>query len=143
VQVVHWRSRSDAEAEAFIVAANQLTVSGGWQVDVLAEMLQELGDQGALDGTGFDADSLDDLLASLGAGELANAGTDAAHAPRPQRGAAADPREVQGLREVGLMFQADDHREYIEHLTKLKRAWGNDVAPLVVLRALREAAADA
>lgn len=139
-----WHSRDDADAKAAGVALNRVGERGGWKLDVLAETLQFLADTDTgLDGTGYNADELDDVLAALGAGELDNQGTDAAHAPRPGRGDAATPREVQGLREVGLMFKDADHREYVEHLAKLKRAWDTDVAPLVVLRAMREAAASA
>lgn len=137
-----WASRTDADAEAAGVALNRVGEAGGWQLDVLAETLQYLVDTDAgLLGTGYDADALDDVLAALGAGELGPQDTDAAHAPRPGRGDAATPREVQGLREVGLMFKDADHREYVEHLSRLKRLWDTDVAPLVVLRAMREAAA--
>lgn len=138
-----WASRSDADAEAALVALNRLTEAGGWQVPDLVQLLDDLASEpGGLDGTGYTADDLDDLLAQLtdGGQELPPEPTDAAHAEHVGRGDPAPPREVQGLREVGLMFQADHHREYVEHLARLKRAWNEDAAPVVVLRALREAA---
>lgn len=61
-----WTSRSDAEAEAYLLAANRLTERGGWQNDGLASLLQELaGQEGGLDGTGYTADDLTELVASL------------------------------------------------------------------------------
>lgn len=58
-----WASRSDQEAEAYLVASNRLTEAGGYDAAALAEMLKELAAQNALEGTGFDADSIDDVIA--------------------------------------------------------------------------------
>lgn len=59
-----WKSRSDQEAEAFLLASNQLTIAGGWG-DGLAEMLKELNDAKALDGVGFGDKELSRLLDSI------------------------------------------------------------------------------
>jgi DNA modification methylase len=58
-----WASRSDQEAEAYLVASNRLTEAGGYDTAALAEMLKELAAQNALEGTGFDADSIDAVIA--------------------------------------------------------------------------------
>lgn len=138
--VLGWASRSDADAEALLVALNRLPEAGGWDTRGLYDVLDQLSqDPGGLDGTGYTADDLNDLLASLGPAEPPpDAGP-----PPPTPSTRAGRREVQGLREVALTFQQEHHREYLEHLAKLKRAWGEDAAPLVVLRALREAARSA
>jgi hypothetical protein len=135
-------SRDDRHADAMGIALNRVGERGGWKPDTLAEMLDDIIGTPLADAAGFSADELDDLIAATTAGgvELPQQPTDAAHADLPERGAPAAPREVQGLREVGLMFSNDAHREYLEHLAKLKRAWDQDAAPQVVLRALREAA---
>lgn len=136
-----WTSRDNAHAEAAGIALNRVGERGGWRADVLNEALDALWGTDLAAATGWTADELDDLIASTSGGlQLAEQPTDAAHAEHTGRGDPAVPREVQGLREVGLMFHAEHHREYLEHLAKLKRAWGQDAAPLVVLRALREAA---
>lgn len=57
-----WASRSDEDAEAYILASNQLTTKGGWDNGALAEMLKDLAAAGALEGTGFGAKELADLL---------------------------------------------------------------------------------
>lgn len=57
-----WSSRSDSEAEAFLVAHNQLGTAGGWDEDELAKLLADLEDR---TGLGFDEAELDDLLGSL------------------------------------------------------------------------------
>lgn len=133
-----WASANDTEAEAYLLAGNQ---RGGWLPDVLADMLGDLATSDALDGTQFTTDDLDALLADLGAGELPDQGTDAAHADLPDRSDPATPRSVQGLHEVGLMFQEDHHREYVALVAQLRARWGLDASPMVVLRALRNAVA--
>lgn len=70
VPVVHgWRSRNDVEAEAALVAVNQLTVNGGWDLEMLAASLQVVaGSAGGLVGVGFLQRDVDRLAGSLGAG---------------------------------------------------------------------------
>lgn len=137
-----WRSRDDDHAHAAGIALNRVGERGGWVPELLAEQLDDLVGTALFEATGFSADDLDDLIAATTGGGivLANQGTDADYATHEGRGDPQPPREVQGLREVGLMFQDAHHREYLEHLAKLKRMWGIDAAPVVVLRALREAA---
>ena len=63
-----WASKDDAEAGAYIVAANRLTEQGGWDDNALGALLSEVSattDLG-LDGTGYDADQLDKLLGQDG-----------------------------------------------------------------------------
>jgi hypothetical protein len=133
-------SRDDAHADAMAIALNRVGERGGWRADVLSDVLDGLFGSDLAAATGWTADELDDLIAATGGGELADQGTDAEHAPYTPRGEPQTPREVQGIREVGLMMAADLHREYLEHLAKLRRAWATDAAPAVVVRALREAA---
>lgn len=51
-----WASRSDADAEAYLVVANQSTIVGGWDNEGLAQLLADLRDQdpNLLTLTGFD-----------------------------------------------------------------------------------------
>lgn len=55
---------TDKEAEAYVLADNRLTELGGWNYNELAEVLTELGTE--LDGTGYDGDDVDDVLAMVG-----------------------------------------------------------------------------
>jgi hypothetical protein len=59
-----WRSRSDMDAEAYLVASNNLTTVGGWDDAGLAALLGDLAafDPALLEVTGF---SQGDLLAEL------------------------------------------------------------------------------
>jgi hypothetical protein len=58
---------SDSELKAFLVAANRLTILGGWNEPELAGLLQELAaqDTALLEATGYDADDLQALLDEL------------------------------------------------------------------------------
>ena len=60
-----WASRSDAEAEAYLLASNKLTEAGGWDDQMLAQLLKDLGEQDALDGVGFSEEELEALLGGL------------------------------------------------------------------------------
>lgn len=63
-----WASRSDADAEAYLVASNKLVELGGWDDEALTVLLGDLAKEGALDGTGYDADDVDRLLSQLQGG---------------------------------------------------------------------------
>lgn len=58
-----WASRTDAEAEAFLIAANRTGELGGWEKDALADLLKDLAGGDELLGTGYDSDDLDALIA--------------------------------------------------------------------------------
>lgn len=60
-----WASRSDPDAEAYVIAANQLTMRGGWDQAALAQVLDQLNavDSELLSVTGFTDEDLSDLLA--------------------------------------------------------------------------------
>ena len=65
VPVQHgWSSKDDAEAEAFIVAANRLVELGGWDDAALQSILVDLAKLGPeqLLGTGYDGDDVDKIL---------------------------------------------------------------------------------
>jgi DNA modification methylase len=62
-----WSSRSDTDAEAYLVASNSLTALGGWDDGGLAELLGELAefDPALLEVTGYSQGDLEDMLAGL------------------------------------------------------------------------------
>lgn len=57
-----WSSKTDAHAEAYLAASNQLTVNGGWDATELVAMLLDVQVAGLLDVSGFDSDDIDKLL---------------------------------------------------------------------------------
>lgn len=58
-----WASADDAEAEAYLLAANRTTELGGWDPNLLADALEASPN---LDGIGFSDDDLRQLLAETG-----------------------------------------------------------------------------
>lgn len=57
-----WASKSDAEAEAYLLVSNQATIAAGWDDLALAKMLQDLSVQTDVEGLGWDEDQLAELL---------------------------------------------------------------------------------
>lgn len=64
--------KTAAEAEAYALADNQLTVAGGWDEAVLAEIFQDLGE--LRDGLGFDPDYIDQVIREYSAPALTTKG---------------------------------------------------------------------
>jgi len=57
---------NDQEAEAYLIAANQLTTVGGWDDGLLGSMWAQLqGAHGSFEGVGFDQGTLNTMLASF------------------------------------------------------------------------------
>lgn len=109
---VGWSSKNDAEAMAFIIAANRSSERGGWNEPKLEEVLVALGKMGteALIGTGYDDDDIHRLL---------NASTAAALG-------ASDPNEIPEPKKIwvqpGQMFQLGEHRIVCGDSTDVKVA---------------------
>ncbi|MEU8195255.1 hypothetical protein AB0C10_15890 [Microbispora amethystogenes] len=64
-----WSSRSDADAEAYLIANNRTSEKGGWQNGMLAAALQDIqaADEALLAATGYSPDDLADLEEALAA----------------------------------------------------------------------------
>lgn len=71
-----WASRTDEEAEAYLLASNKLVELGGWDNAALAAMLQDLGQSDALEGIGFSSQEIDALLQASAAGQKVEGLTD-------------------------------------------------------------------
>ena len=56
-----WSSRSDQDAEAYLIVSNQSTIAGGWDEPELHGMLQQLKEADLLDFTGFTDDDVTDM----------------------------------------------------------------------------------
>ena len=96
-----WASRSDTEAQAYLVASNNLTTKGGWDNGELGALLKELAAQQALDGTGFDAAAIEAVMkAAAGETEKTEGKTDPDELP------AAPPSVAQS----GDIFELGRHR---------------------------------
>ena len=62
VPVIRGDFRDEREAEAFVIAANQTTILGGWDQTALADMLGDFAVNNDLSGIGFDGDDVDKLV---------------------------------------------------------------------------------
>lgn len=122
-----WSSRDDAHADAYLIASYRILELGGWDQVALGTLLQGLS-EGDLATVGFTADDVGRMLDHVSALPPV---LDAVSIFPP-----AD-RQVQGLREVVLILQGDNFRLLQTHLERLRSAWGEDVAAVLVLRALR------
>lgn len=60
-----WRSRDEAHALAYLIAANRISEKGGWHDRLLAQQLEELAAGPGLAGVGYDAAEMAALLASV------------------------------------------------------------------------------
>lgn len=56
---------SDWEAKAYLLADNRMSDLGTYDDNIMAEMLKEIAKAGDLEGTGFDGDDVDELLAKI------------------------------------------------------------------------------
>lgn len=138
--VVGWSSDDDTEAEDYLSLTNRIVELGGWDPVLVAEMYADPDRD--LDGTGWTIESIDDLVASFDDEVvLPDEGTDADHADLPpaRKGEAPPPRNAQGMRELVLVFQVPQHTEALEHIAVLRRLTNEQVTPLIILNALRQA----
>jgi hypothetical protein len=81
-----WASRSDEDAEAYLIASNRLTTKGGWNDAVLAEVLQELDAVDMLDLTGYGSEDLGALLGDEA--DAVEVGDGTGDMERPEKGEA-------------------------------------------------------
>lgn len=93
-----WRSRTDDQADRYVVADNRTTEAGGWKGDDLAGRLEAWRDRDALDGTGWTPRAADEFLAGLDSGP----------APKPDPPVPAPP--VEPVTQPGDVWTLGPHR---------------------------------
>ncbi len=91
-----WSSRSDEDAEAYLVASNHLTTKGGWDDEALGQILADLNeaDPALLELTGFDEDDLAALLGDDEDDDGPSGGGDGDNAPEPPDTPVSVPGDV-------------------------------------------------
>lgn len=133
-----WRSRSDAEAEAFLVAANKLTEKGGWDERLLAELLTDVADAQLLELTGFDNNELDDLRAAL---DWDGDGGGSGMRNTNSLGTDADRYADRDTRTVILSYSVEQFEVLVEQLAELATRFDVDTNSDVVARLVLDAIA--
>ncbi len=63
---VFWVDCDDTQALKILLSDNRMSDLANWDEPYLADMLQVLSNQGAMAGTGFDAQDIEDILAATG-----------------------------------------------------------------------------
>lgn len=95
-----------AEAEAFLIADNRLSEIGGWNQDLLAEILGEMVDvDGALEGLGFD---MPDIQTMMGEHEL-------------DLDADVGESDYKGYRQYMALLTPEEYRFIIDTLVDLEK----------------------
>lgn len=136
--LVHWINVTEDQAERIALIDNRMRDLSRWDKGMLVLELEELSNGPlGLDGTGFDYRALDDLRAQLEIPIKLD--------PQPFQGQYGESEEEyearlrraapgQGLRELVLLYEPEDHAKVVEMLTTLKKRWGlkGGHAPIVM-----------
>lgn len=137
----------DDQALRIVAVDNRTQELAGYDDGLLMQLLGSFGED--LTGTGYDADSMDDLMARLDAvAVMPIQPTDARHAETEDDEAArAAARaggtfEARGVVEMLLLFPKDEHEQVRRCLDRLRSVWGSGLTNAqVVAKAVSVAAA--
>lgn len=111
VPVELWASKNDAEAEAFLIAANRIGERGGWNQPILEQVLADLAKGGTelLAGVGFDLADVDEMITKLAQGN--GTGADVDEIPD-------DPPAIAIYVQSGDLWELGAHRLLVGDSTK-------------------------
>lgn len=148
-----WSSANDAEASAYVVADNRLNELGGWNQQVLAEVLDDIAEYnvGLLEVAGYNSFQLDDLIASMGdvvvmdpapTGARYSESDEEIETRRTTVDGYADRKVGGTFTEMILVFTSDAHAEAVGLIRAIRARDGEQTAAQVVLGALRAVAPD-
>jgi DNA modification methylase len=121
---VWWFDGSDLDAVAFSVADNKSHEWASWDDQALAQLLDHLRKEDALEGVGYSTDDIDSLVAQLRAEE----------ADRELADDGADEPPAIAVAQLGDLWTLGEHRLLCGDSTKLAdvhRVMGGDMAALV------------
>lgn len=129
-----------------LLADNQASRVAKTDEEMLVEILEEMSEAGSLDGTGFDFDDLDDLVARLGDAETtpfqpfagAYAESEEERDARANQGGAT--KAALGLKEVILVYPIEDFKRFTALVSQVKKEVGLETTAQAVLAALRSEA---
>jgi hypothetical protein len=134
---------SDDDALDYLLADNRSSDLGDYDDAGLIEILEQRQDVGALTRTGFTADDVDDLIASVGATRTTAeeefrggySETDEEIAERQAVRLAGEP-----MREIVLMYSVEEYQAVARWIGMLQREWGTTGTIKTVYEALRRSA---
>lgn len=137
VAIVRLNFDSDAEAVAYLLADNRLAELGDYDPAREIELLEELEASGQWDGTGYDADALDDLRAIHAVQETERAEFLGGHAVDLEELAQRAQHLAAGnqFREIVLTLKHADNVEFEGHMKILQKEYGNVGVTDAILRA--------
>jgi hypothetical protein len=138
----------DRTALAYLIADNTTSDLGTYHRQRLVSNLQRIADLGWLAETLWSADELDDLFAETeasitspeafkGTFALTDEQIEQFRAAGQQSGAEAGARR---FREVPLLLREEDHREFIENVSRLEGAWETQGKVNTIVEAVRRCA---
>lgn len=129
------------EETAFLLADNRLPDTATWDDQALVALLEEQMEKGNLEGTGYGADDVEDLIAALGeVPELPSEATGADFAEDPSATAERWAGRNEGnTREVLLLVPKDRYDTFKEQVSRLMGRYDLDSAALTVLAAVEQA----
>jgi ParB-like chromosome segregation protein Spo0J len=133
---------SPEDERAYLLADNKTADAASWDDDALIESLEYLATNSTLDGTGFTADDLDDLVGALEEHSYTEI--------EPFEGDYAEPPEATAERwegrnegqnrEVVFLLPNEDYEEFVAAITKLKMKYATESMARAVYEAVyREA----
>lgn len=134
-----WSSRDDRDADAAAVSLNRIEEEGGWRLPDLYAMLDEFAAEGRLDGTGFDADDLDTMLADLSRKAVSYGGADSPARTDVGIGAKAETYRTNGIRSLVLDYDIAVAARLQEQMGQLRKARGAETNAVLVRMLLEEA----
>lgn len=151
IAVTYVDADEEDEAVKILLADNRIGQLGRMDDGLLVDLLEELNERDGLDGTGYDADSLDDLLATLErvavtpfqTGETSYNATerDVERMIKSHGGPDSATLESRGIRDIILALPHADADELGMLIARLREVFGNLSQGSVLLRAARCAVA--
>ena len=118
---------SDKDAKAYLLADNRMSDIGDYNDSALAAILEDLATTGELDGTGYDADDLDQILAKI---EKQNDETSEMADQSPTAEIVFDDDEQQDLWFEFVKWLKGKYPEYETLAARLSRHIDDTIRPL-------------
>lgn len=135
----------DALARKIMLVDNRTSDLGGYDEDLLMQLLQDLASDEGLEGTGYDVDDLDDLIGKLGGDIMEEQESEADYIEQPEE--TKQRQEIggvtklsQGLKEFVLVYQTDQADLFTHAVNSLRQKYGTPSTSETVLLAVMEAA---